>query len=70
VRVHLAAKHALELKVAHLRFEALGIALDVACRCLIALALGQLQKLGRIRDALGGALDLGNLASQARALAP
>jgi len=32
--------------VAHLRFEPRGIALDVARRCLIALALGQLQKLG------------------------
>jgi hypothetical protein len=70
VRVHLAAEHALELKVAHLRFQTLGIALDVARRALVALALGQIQQLGRILDPLDRPLDLRDLGGQARALAP
>ncbi len=48
VRVHLAAKHALELELAHLRLEPLRVALDVARGGLVALALGQLQQLRRI----------------------
>ncbi len=58
VRVHLATKHALELEAAHVAFEPLGILADVACGGLIALPLGELEELGRVGYALGGALDL------------
>jgi hypothetical protein len=70
VCVHLAAKHALELEVAHVGFEALCIALDVARRRLIALRLGELQQLGRLIDAPDGAIDLADVGAQAGALAP
>jgi hypothetical protein len=70
VRVHLAAEHALELEVAHVGLEALRVALDVARRGFIVLRLGEQQQLGSFGDPLGGAIDLPDVARQARALAP
>jgi hypothetical protein len=70
VRVHLAAKHALELEPADLALEPLGIAPDVLGGGLIALPLGQVQELRRIGDAFGGAIDLGDVGAEARALLP
>ena len=55
VRVHLAVEHALELEAAHLGLEALRVALDVARGGLVVLAFGELEQLGGIGDALGGA---------------
>jgi len=70
VRVHLAAEHAPQLEMAHLAFELLCVALDVARRTLIALAGSELEQLAGITDALGGAVDLGDLRAQAGAFAP
>jgi hypothetical protein len=70
VRVHLAAKHALELETANLPLEPLRILPDVACSGLVALALGQLQQLLRIADALGGAIDLRDVRAEAGPLFP
>jgi hypothetical protein len=69
VRVHLAAKHALELEAAHLLFEALRVRLDIACGRLVVFGLGQLQQFAGITDALGGALDGADVGAQARAFA-
>jgi hypothetical protein len=69
VRVHLAPEHALELEVAHVGLKALRVALDVARRSLIILRLGELQQLGGVADALGGAIDLPDITAQACALA-
>jgi len=70
VRVHLAAEHAPQLEMAHLGLEALRVAFDVAGRRLIALAGGELEQLAGIADALGSAIDLGDLGTQAGAFAP
>jgi hypothetical protein len=70
VGVHLAAKHALELELAHSGFELAGIAFDVARRRLIVLALCQLEQLRRVADGVAGAIEFGKLADQPRALAP
>jgi hypothetical protein len=68
VRVHLATEHTLELEAADFGLEPLGVRLDVPGGRLIALALGQIQQLRRIVDTLGGAVDVGDLGTQARPL--
>jgi hypothetical protein len=70
VRVHLAAKHALELQPADVAFEPLGVLADVLGGGLVTFALGQLQQLRRIADALGGAIDFRDVGGQAGALLP
>src|SRR6185437_9097680 len=70
VRIHLAAKHALELEAANLALEPLGVALDIAGGGLIALPLGELEELGRIADSLGGALDLRHVRGEPCTLLP
>jgi hypothetical protein len=70
VGVHLAAKHALELELAHPGFELAGVAFNVARRRLIVLALGQFEQLRRVADCIAGAIEFGELADQPRALAP
>ena len=70
VRVHLAAKHAFQLQVPHLGLEALRVALDVARGALLALRLGQFEELGSLADALGGAVDLADVARQASSFTP
>jgi hypothetical protein len=70
VRVHLAAEHALELEPPHAGFERARVALDVARRGLIVLALRQLEQLRGIADGGVGAIELLDLIRQARALAP
>jgi len=70
VRVHLAAEHALELEAADLGIQPQGVLLDVAGGRLVALALGELQELRRIVDALGGAINLPDLGGEARTLFP
>jgi hypothetical protein len=69
VRVHFAAEHALELEAAHALFEAGRIPLDVLRRGLVVLAFSQIEQLGRIRDRLAGAIELGELGSELGALA-
>jgi len=56
--------------VAHLGFEALRVALDVARRALVPLGLGELQQLAGVADPLGGAVDLADVGAQPCALAP
>jgi len=56
--------------VPHFGLEALRVALDVARGALIAFGFGQFQQLGGLDDALGGALDLADLARQAGAFTP
>jgi hypothetical protein len=68
VRIHLAAEHAGEFELAHLRFQAAGILLDLARCGLIALELGELEQLGGIAQAAAGAVELLELGGQPRAL--
>jgi hypothetical protein len=68
VRVHLAAEHALQLQAADVALEPLGIPPDILRGPLIALPLGELQELRRIGDALGGAIDFGDVSREARTL--
>ncbi len=70
MRVHLASKHALELEAADLALEPLRILLDVPRRGLVTLGLGEIQELGRIGDTFGGAVDLGEVGTETRALPP
>jgi hypothetical protein len=63
-------EHALELETSYVRFETLHIALDIARRRLVVLALGELEQLRCIGDAFGGTFDLGDLRREARAFAP
>ncbi len=70
MRVHLAVEHALELEMAHLGFQALRVALDVARGSLVASRFRELQQLGGLGDALGGAVDLADVGGQAGAFAP
>src|SRR6185437_3741946 len=70
MRVHLAAKHPFELEAAHLALEPLRILSDVPGGGFIALPFGQLEKLRRIGDAAGGAIDLGDIGAEARTLLP
>ena len=55
--------------MAHHAFQAARVALDVAGGGLIAFALGELQQLGGFLDPRGCAIDLLDVAAQARALA-
>jgi hypothetical protein len=68
--IHLAVEHALQLETAHASFEADGFALDVRRGALVVLALGQLEELRRIGDRFRGPVELGQLGSELRALAP
>jgi hypothetical protein len=70
VRIHLAAKHALELEPANLALEPLRVAPDVPGGGLIAFPLGKLQQLRGIGDAVRGAIDVGDVGREARALLP
>jgi hypothetical protein len=69
VRIHLAVEHALQLEPAHAPFEAGGVALDVLRGGFVVLAFGELQKLCRIGNGAGGAVELGQLRGQLRPLA-
>jgi hypothetical protein len=69
VGIHLAAEHALELELAHAGLELSGVALDVARRGLIVLALGQLEQLRRIAYRAAGAIEFAQVADQPRTLA-
>jgi hypothetical protein len=69
VRIHFAAKHALEFQAAHTRFQLQRVALDLARGRFVVLALSQFQQLRRIADRGAGAVKIAQLGSQARALA-
>jgi hypothetical protein len=69
VRVHLAAKHAPQLKTSHLTLEKMSVRLDVARRGFVGFVLGHGEDLTRIVDGLGDAVEFLDLPCQARALA-
>jgi hypothetical protein len=64
VRVHLAVEHALQLEAAYTPLEPDGIAFDVRRGGFVLFAFGELEELCRIRDGLGGAIELAKLSSQ------
>jgi hypothetical protein len=66
--VHLATEHAFELEPAHLAFEPLRIASDVLGGDLVALTFGQLQELRGVGDAVGRAIDFGDVSGETGAL--
>lgn len=61
-------EHALQLEAPDIGFEALCVVVDIARGGLIALALRELEKLRRVRYALGSALNLARLGRQPRPL--
>jgi hypothetical protein len=69
VRIHLAAKHALELKGTHARFQPGQLPLHLGNRRRIGFGLGQLQQFQRVGNAGLGPVQLRQLGFQARALA-
>jgi hypothetical protein len=69
VRIHLAAKHALEFQAAYAGLERAGVAFDIARGGFIVLTFGQIQQLRRIADRIVGAIELVELAAQPGALA-
>jgi hypothetical protein len=70
VRIHLSTKHALEFEPAHPGLERASVALDVARRGFIVLALGKFQQLRGIADRGVGAVELIEFRGQAGALTP
>jgi len=68
VRVHLAAEHALELELAHLRFDLRQIALHLTGRGLVVLALGEFKEFKRIAYRACGSVDVVELCAETRAL--
>jgi hypothetical protein len=68
--IHLAVEHALQLEAAHTPFQADGLALDVLRRALVVLALGEVEKLGRIGNRFAGAVERFELGGEFGALAP
>ncbi len=69
VRIHLAVEHALQFELAHAGFEAVGVLLDVGGGGLVVLAFGELEQLGGVGDAFGGAVDLFELSGKLGAFA-
>ena len=68
MRIHLAAKHALEFELAHLRFDLRQLALDFTGGVLVILALGELEEFDRIADRAGRGIDAAKLCRETRAL--
>jgi hypothetical protein len=63
-------EHALQLEAPDLGLQLLRVLVDVLGGGLVALALGKLQQLAGIRDALGRAVDLAGIGGQPGTLAP
>jgi hypothetical protein len=57
-------KHALQFETSDFGLESLRVGIDVARGTFIALALGELEELGGVGDALGGAVDLDRVGGQ------
>src|SRR5580698_8530748 len=70
VRVHRAAKHALEFQPPYAGFECIGFLLDVARRGFVVFALRKLEQLGRVADGGVGAIEFLELCRKPRALFP
>ena len=65
--VHFAAEHALELELAHVRFELDRVAFDFARHALVVLALGEFQQFRRRADGAGGLVHVDEVGGEARA---
>jgi hypothetical protein len=63
-------KHAFQLETSHVGFESLRVGVDVTRGGFVAFALRELEQLGGVRYALGGAVDLGRVGGQLGAFAP
>jgi hypothetical protein len=70
VRIHLAAKHALQFELAHLRFELRRFALDVRGGGLVVFCLGELQQFRRIRQRRFCAIQFAQFQRETRAFTP
>jgi len=68
VRVHLAAEHALQFELAHLRLDLRQVTLDFAGGGLVVLALGEFEKFDRITHRTLGRIDAVEFCGEARAL--
>ena len=63
-------EHALQFQLAHAGFEPVGILLDFSGGGFVVLALSELEQLGGVGDAFGGAVDLLQLGGELGAFAP
>jgi hypothetical protein len=70
VRVHLAAKHALEFQPPYAGFQCVGFLFDIARRGFVVLALGELEQLGRVADGGVGTIEFLEFCRQPRTLFP
>ena len=62
-------EHALQFQLAHAGFEPVGILLDFSGGGFVVLALSELEQLGGVGDAFGGAVDLLQLGGELGAFA-
>ena len=62
-------EHALQFQLAHAGFEPVGVFLDCSGGGFIVLALSQIEQLGGVRDAFGGAVDFFQLGGKLGAFA-
>jgi GAF domain-containing protein len=67
--IHLATEHALELELSHPGFELPGVAFDVARGGFVVFTFRHFQQLRRIADRAAGAIELAQIADEARTLA-
>jgi hypothetical protein len=67
VRIHLAAKHALQFELADLRFDTRQVAFDLARRAFVVLRLRKVEQFRRIPDGALRPVDLVELAAEPRA---
>jgi hypothetical protein len=68
VRIHLAAKHALEFELAYLRLDLRQLTLDFASSILVILALGELKEFDRVAYRAAGGIDAAKFRSETRSL--
>jgi hypothetical protein len=62
-------EHALQFQLAHAGFETVGVFLDFSGGGFVVLALSELEQLGGVGDALGGAVDFLQLGGELGAFA-
>jgi hypothetical protein len=62
-------EHALQFQLAHAGFEPIGVLLDFGGGGFVILAFGELEQLGGVGDALGGAVDFLELGGELGAFA-
>jgi hypothetical protein len=62
-------EHALQFQLAHAGFEPVGVLLDFGGSGFVVLAFGELEQLGSVGDAFGGAVDFLELGGELGAFA-